>query len=142
LVIVSERPVIRCIGAVIHDPQGRLLLVLRANEPGKGLWSLPGGRIEPGETDHSAVLREVREETGLSVIVGPHLGSLLRPGPHGTYEIHDYSCRSIESDLFPGDDAADAAWINSATFNTLERQNALTEGLADVLRSWNVLPRN
>lgn len=133
---------IRCIGAVIHDPRGQLLLVLRANEPGKGQWSLPGGRIEPGETDHSAVLREVREETGLSVIVGPLLGRVFRPAPHGTYEIHDYSCWSSESALFPGDDAADARWTDSATFATLEHENALTEGLADILRSWDCLPRN
>jgi 8-oxo-dGTP diphosphatase len=142
LVIVSENPVIRCVGAVIHDSSGRLLLVKRAHEPGRGRWSLPGGRVEPGETDHSAVQREVFEETGLSVTVGPLLGRILRPAPRGTYEILDYSCWTTESDLFPGDDAADAIWADGATFATLERESALTEGLADVLRSWNCLPRN
>ena len=67
--IVSKNPVIRCIGALIFDPRGRLLLVKRANEPGRGLWSLPGGRVAEGETDHSAVRREVFEETGLTVTV-------------------------------------------------------------------------
>ncbi|MFI0463558.1 NUDIX domain-containing protein [Saccharopolyspora sp. 5N102] len=140
--IVSENPVIRCVGAIIHHPDGRLLLVKRAHEPGKGKWSLPGGRVEPGETDHSAVQREVREETGLSVTVGELVGRIFRPAARGTYEILDYSCRSNEQELSAGDDAADAIWADSATFATLDRDGALTEGLAEILRSWNSLPRN
>nr|WP_312864428.1 NUDIX domain-containing protein [Saccharopolyspora phatthalungensis] len=140
--MVSENPVIRCVGAIIHDPRGRLLLVKRAHQPGKGKWSLPGGRVEPGETDHSAVQREVREETGLSVTVGALVGRVFRPAPHGTYEILDYSCRSSGAELFPGDDAADAIWADPATFATLERNGALTEGLSEALRSWDCLPRN
>ncbi|MFD1047221.1 NUDIX domain-containing protein [Kibdelosporangium lantanae] len=62
--------VIRCVGGVIHDTQGRLLLVRRAHEPGKGLWSLPGGRVEPGENDAEALARELFEETGLTVEPG------------------------------------------------------------------------
>lgn len=141
-VIISEKPVIRCVGAVIHDPRGRLLLVKRAHEPEKGKWSLPGGRVEQSESDHSAVRREVHEETGLSVTVGPLIGRVFRPGPKGTFEILDYSCWSSGTDLFPGDDAADAMWADGATFATLERQNALTTGLADALRHWDCLPRN
>ncbi|MGP4019199.1 NUDIX hydrolase [Saccharopolyspora sp. 5N708] len=140
--MISEKPVIRCVGAVIHDPSGRLLLVKRAHEPGKGKWSLPGGRVEQGETDHSAVQREVLEETGLSVTVGELVGRIFRPAPLGTYEILDYSCRSIESELSAGDDAADAMWADRATFATLERNGALTEGLPETLRSWDCLPRN
>ncbi|KAA5837149.1 NUDIX domain-containing protein [Saccharopolyspora hirsuta] len=140
--IVSENPAIRCVGAVIHDPRGRLLLVKRAHEPGSGKWSLPGGRVEHGETDHSAVRREVREETGLSVTVGELVGRVLRPAPKGTYEILDYSCRTNEWTLCAGDDAADAIWADSATFATLDAEGALTEGLADCLRSWDCLPRN
>ncbi|MFB9566818.1 NUDIX hydrolase [Saccharopolyspora hordei] len=140
--IVSEKPVIRCVGAVIHDSHGRLLLVKRAHEPGAGKWSLPGGRVEQGETDRSAVHREVREETGLSVTVGELVGRVLRPAPKGTYEIHDYACRTDQQTLSPGDDAADAIWADSATFATLDEGGALTEGLADCLRSWGCLPRD
>ncbi|GAA2811465.1 NUDIX hydrolase [Saccharopolyspora taberi] len=140
--IVSENPPIRCVGAVVFDQFGRLLLVKRAHDPGRGKWSLPGGRVEPGETDQMAVAREVREETGLSVTVGAHIGRILRPAPHGTFEIHDYSCRASDSSLSAGDDAVDAQWADSATFATLERENALTEGLAEVLRSWDCLPRD
>lgn len=141
-VIVSNEPVIRCVGAIIHDPRGRLLLVQRATEPGRGQWSLPGGRVEAGETDHSAVSREVREETGLSVTAGPLVGRVHRPAPKGTYEIFDYLCWATDWILSAGDDAADATWASSATFATLQRENALTVGLADALSAWNCLPRN
>src|ERR1700721_828235 len=62
---------IPCVGAVIKDGQGRLLLIKRGHEPGAGLWSLPGGRIEAGETDAEALVREMLEETGLQVEPGP-----------------------------------------------------------------------
>jgi 8-oxo-dGTP diphosphatase len=71
------------VGAVIKDDQGRLLLIKRGHEPGAGLWSLPGGRIEPGETDAEALVREMREETGLTVQAGPLLGTVRRPVPGG-----------------------------------------------------------
>ncbi|MGI8799897.1 MAG: NUDIX hydrolase, partial [Pseudonocardia sp.] len=58
---------VACVGAIVRDAAGRLLLVQRVNEPGAGRWSLPGGRVEPGETDQDAVVREVAEETGLQV---------------------------------------------------------------------------
>ncbi|MER5391714.1 NUDIX domain-containing protein [Saccharopolyspora sp. NPDC002686] len=140
--IVSEDPAIRCVGAVIHDARGRLLLVKRAHEPDAGKWSLPGGKVEQGESDHSAVQREVLEETGLSVTVGELVGRITRPGPHGTYDILDYSCRTNDWALCPGDDAADAMWADSATFATFDAEGALTKGLADCLRSWDCLPRN
>lgn len=137
----AEPPVIRCVGAVVHDHRGRLLLVLRANEPGQGLWSLPGGKIEPGESERDAVRREVREETGLSVTVGAELGRLVRRGTQSTYDIADYSCRATESTLFPGDDAADAVWADRATFTTLATSGALTRGLVECLEAWDSLPR-
>src|ERR1700689_2893641 len=71
---------VQCVGAVITDESGRMLLILRGHEPGKGLWSVPGGRIEPGETDEQAVIREVREETGLEVTCGRLLGAAVLAG--------------------------------------------------------------
>ena len=73
--------VIPCVGAVIKDGQGRLLLIKRGHEPGAGLWSLPGGRIEPGETDAEALVREIREETGLMIEAGQLIGTVRRPNP-------------------------------------------------------------
>ena len=117
------------------------MLVKRGQPPGQGLWSVPGGRVEQGESDERAVRRELLEETGLRVIVGHLIGSVVRPALVGVYDIHDYSCQAIGGTLRPGDDAADVAWVDAATFATLERLNLLTEGLAEALTSWNVMPR-
>jgi len=84
----------------MKDDADRMLLILRGHEPGKGLWSIPGGRIEPGETDEEAVKREVSEETGLEVTCGPLLGSVERPGLAGAViEIRDYSATVIGGQL-------------------------------------------
>jgi ADP-ribose pyrophosphatase YjhB (NUDIX family) len=124
---------VRCVGGILHDATGRLLVIQRGHDPGRGLWSLPGGRVEPGETDAQAVVREMREETGLDVRPGAFVGMVVR----GRYEIHDYACEALGGDLRAGDDAADARWVDAAAFSTLQ----LTEGLADTLRDWDRLPR-
>jgi ADP-ribose pyrophosphatase YjhB (NUDIX family) len=128
--------VIPCVGAVVKDGQGRLLLIKRGHEPGAGLWSLPGGRIEPGETDTQALVREMLEETGLTAEPGRLIGRVQRPGLNGAViDIRDYAATVIGGTLRPGDDAADARWVRVADLDSLE----VTEGLAEVLTSWGVL---
>ena len=128
--------VIPCVGAVVTDGQGRLLMIKRGHEPGAGLWSIPGGRIEPGETDTEALVREMLEETGLVVEVGPLVGSVQRPGLDGTViDIRDYAATVTGGALRPGDDAADARWVNVKDLGSL----AITEGLIEALTSWGVL---
>ena len=117
------------------------MLVKRGKPPGQGQWSVPGGRVEQGESDERAVERELLEETGLRVIVGHLIGSVIRPAPVGVFDIHDYSCQAIGGTLRAGDDAAEVAWVDAETFTTFERDNLLTDGLADALTSWNVRPR-
>jgi ADP-ribose pyrophosphatase YjhB (NUDIX family) len=113
-----------------------LLLVKRGHEPGAGLWSLPGGRVEPGETDAEALVREMREETGLIVQPGPLVGSVRRPWLGGAVvEIRDYAATVTGGTLHPGDDAADARWVTPQDLNALP----LTEGLAEILTAWGVL---
>src|ERR1700683_2207167 len=81
-----------CAGAIIRDEAVRLLLIQRRNDHGPGLWSRPGGRIEAGETDQQAVIREVAEETGLVVTCGRLVGAVERPGRAGSvFEIRDYA---------------------------------------------------
>ena len=128
--------VIPCVGGVIRDDQERLLLVKRGHEPGTGLWSLPGGRIEPGETDAEALVREMREETGLEIKPGPLLGTVRRPTGNGDLlDIRDYAATITCGTLIPGDDAADARWVSAAELDSL----AITEGLVEALTSWGVL---
>ena len=124
-----------CVGAIITDPAGRLLLIKRGHEPEAGRWSLPGGRIEPGESDEQALVREVCEETGLTVTAGRLIGSVDRPQPGGrVLVIRDYAAEVTGGDLTAGDDAADARWVSLPGFDGLP----LTTGLEEALSMWGV----
>ena len=128
--------VIPCVGAVIKDDQGRLLLIKRGHAPGAGLWSLPGGRIEAGETDAEALVREMREETGLAVEPGQLVGTVRRPAQDGdVLDIRDYAATVTGGTLHAGDDAAEARWVAPGELESLP----LTEGLVEALTSWGVL---
>ena len=130
--------IVPCVGAVIHDDRGRLLLIRRGQEPGIGLWSLPGGRVEPHESDQQAVVREVAEETGLRVVPGRLLGRVHRPAPGGeVYQIADYFCTLAgPAEPTPGSDADDVRWVTRSEYAEL----TLVSGLAELLAEWNVLP--
>jgi 8-oxo-dGTP diphosphatase len=124
------------VGAVIKDGSGRLLLIKRGHEPGKGLWSIPGGRVEAGESDAVALVREVREETGLIVTPERLVGSVRRPaGVDSELDIRDYAAAVTGGTLLPGDDADDALWAGLAELASLP----MTDGLLDALQSWGVL---
>ncbi|MFC4050527.1 MULTISPECIES: NUDIX hydrolase [Actinomadura] len=127
---------VRCVGAVVRDDRGRLLMVRRGRPPGEGLWSIPGGRVEPGEDDAAALARELREETGLDVEPLALAGTVERPGPGGvTYEIHDYTAAVTGGTLRAGDDAAEAGWIPPERIPELP----VTPGLVDALVLWGLL---
>ncbi|GAA1970046.1 NUDIX hydrolase [Amycolatopsis minnesotensis] len=127
---------VRCVGGIVHDGDGRLLLVLRANDPGRGKWSLPGGKVERGETDAEAVIREMSEETGLLVRPGALAGTVVR----GRFEIHDYFCTIADGDLRPGDDASATRWVDPREYTSLEQSGDLVPGLTVALSDWNALP--
>lgn len=123
-------------GAVVKDDQGRLLLIKRGHAPGAGLWSLPGGRIEPGETDTEALVREMREETGLVIEAGRLIGTVRRPAQGGgVLDIRDYAATISGGTLRAGDDAADARWVAASELKSLP----ITDGLVEALTSWGIL---
>lgn len=137
-VAAVDSPRVPCAGAIVHDAAGRLLLVRRGREPGRGLWSVPGGRCEPGEPAAAAVVREVREETGLDVRVERVVGRVERDGPGGvTYVIDDLACVVLGGTPAAGDDAEEVRWVDAAELGRLP----LTAGLLDALAGWDVLPR-
>lgn len=130
-----------CVGAVVRDADGRLLLVRRGQEPAKGSWSVPGGRVEPGEDDATATAREVLEETGLRVRVGRHVGSVERDAPDGSvYAIADYACTPVDvtttADVVAGDDAAEVGWFTPGEVRELD----CVPGLVTALEQWGFLP--
>ncbi|MET7328762.1 NUDIX hydrolase [Nonomuraea sp. NPDC005650] len=129
---------VNCVGAIIFDSSDRLLLIKRGRPPGKGLWSIPGGRLEPGETDADGVRREVLEETGLRVEVGRLAGTVDRPGLGGdTYVIRDYLAGVAGGVPVAGDDADEVRWCDLDELARLP----LAEGLLESLTGWGVLPR-
>src|SRR3954470_10445040 len=100
-------PIVRA-GAVVRDDEDRLLRGRRGHPPSVGLWSLPGGRVEPGESPAQAAAREVLEETGLQVEVG----ELLACVRIGDYLVHDFAADVVGGVLRAGDDATDARWCS------------------------------
>ncbi len=132
---------VACVGALVRDDRGRLLLVRRGTEPERGRWSVPGGRVEAGETAVEAVVREVAEETGLAVVPTGLAGTVERTGPGGVvYEIEDFHAR-LGTGVDPegvraGDDAAEAGWFLLADLADLD----CVDGLVRALQDWLVLP--
>jgi 8-oxo-dGTP diphosphatase len=127
------------VGAVVVSA-GHLLLIERGRPPAVGEWSIPGGRVEPGETLQAAVEREVREETGLVVSCGPFLGWVERISPEFHFVIMDFLAapnhlsEAVLPPLRAGDDAAKAAWVPLTHLDTLP----LVAGLRDFLRDHSI----
>jgi 8-oxo-dGTP diphosphatase len=133
-----DAPVVACVGAVVQDAAGRLLLIRRGHDPHAGLWSLPGGRVEGGETLEQAVRREVLEETGLRVRPGAVVGRVRIPGAEVVYDVVDFACTLDPpgQQAVAGDDATDVVLADAVTLAGL----SCTPRLVETLRGWGVLP--
>jgi 8-oxo-dGTP diphosphatase len=108
------------VGAVVLDKDGRVLLVKRGRPPKVGAWTLPGGHVEPLESLEAAIVREVREETGLVVVARRPLGVVALVSEGFRYDIHEFLCEAegLEPPV-PGDDAVDVRWAESSELAAL-----------------------
>ena len=124
------------VGAIVRQAD-ELLLVRRGREPAVGEWSVPGGRVEPGEMLVEAVSRELLEETGLRGVCGPFVGWVERIGGDRHFVILDFEA-TVTGDPTPtaGSDASEARWWPVSEVARLQ----LVDGLAEFLHDHGVIP--
>ena len=131
---MSALPVV-AVGAVVVD-HDRLLLVRRGRGPAQGDWSVPGGKVEWGETVAEAVTRELREETGLDGVCGPLIGWAERIDDDAHHVLLDFEVTIVGDDQpTAGDDAAEVAWVDLHAVGEMR----LVEGLAEFLHDHGIL---
>ena len=133
-------PVVGVGAVVVRD--GKALIVKRAHEPRKGEWSLPGGLLELGESLQDAARREIKEETGLDIDVGPVIETFDRVhrDDQGRIRYHfvivDFLCWPREGEAVPGSDADDVAWV---TPDQIDAYQVNAHAKAVILRGLEVL---
>ena len=118
------------------------LLIKRASEPDKGLWSVPGGMVEVGEKVEEAAIREAKEETGLEIEIVKDLGAVdkIVRDDVGKIKYHfiiiDYLAEQVSGEMHHHDDALDAKWVQPRDF----RKYKMSPTLLDLLRKINLYP--
>jgi 8-oxo-dGTP diphosphatase len=125
---VSAGPQV-AVGAVVTDARGRVLLIQRGQAPSAGRWTIPGGRVERGETLAQAVHRELLAETGLTARLGALVEVFEYIDAHYHYVILDYRMSEPQGELRPGEDAVDARYFSLDEIAALPT----TDGLLPVL---------
>ena len=140
-----ERPIVGVGAVIVHD--GKVVLVKRGSEPLKGRWSLPGGGVEVGEALEAAVAREMLEETGLEVEVGPvievfdriHRDADQRVRYH--YVLVDYLCWPAGGALQAGGDVDAAVLADPAQLAPFQLTAKTTAVIERALQLWHEAPR-
>jgi 8-oxo-dGTP diphosphatase len=118
------------------------LLIKRASEPDKGLWSVPGGMVELGERVQDAAMREAEEETGLRVELKENLGVVdkIVHDKAGRVRYHfviiDYIGEPVSGVMHHHDDALDARWVQPRDFRKYE----LSQSLIELLKKIDLYP--
>ena len=133
--VPPARPQLAVSGAIFRD--GRVLVVRRARSPGKGFYSLPGGRVEFGESLHTALRREVDEETGLRIEILGLAGwreVLPANGGGGHYVIMSFAARWTAGEPVLNDEHDDFKWIDPDRLGDLSVTGGLSEVIAAAKR--------
>jgi ADP-ribose pyrophosphatase YjhB (NUDIX family) len=132
----GDRPLVG-VGVAVVD-EGRILLVRRGNEPGRGLWAVPGGKVDRGERLVDAAAREVEEETGLTVEIGDLVWAGEHISDHGHIVLIDFLGKVIGGVLVAGDDADQAEWVPLEKV----REYPLTDTMYDLIEVLLSRPRS
>jgi 8-oxo-dGTP diphosphatase len=130
--IQPTHPQLAVSAAIFRDD--KILLVRRARSPGKGFYSLPGGRVEFGESLHTALHREVDEETALKIEIAGLAGwrEVLPEAPgNGHYLIMSFAARWSSGEPVLNDELDDFRWLPPDTLGDLR----MTGGLQEVIQS-------
>jgi ADP-ribose pyrophosphatase len=118
---------------VIRD--SKVLLIKRNQPPGEGLWAIPGGRVELGETLQEAVEREVKEETGVIIRAGHpvYTFEVIEHDDAGRIRFHyvivDLVADHVSGEPSPGDDACEARWVTWKELDELRVSQSTREVL-------------
>ncbi len=135
-----QHPMVGVAAIVLRDDE--VLLVERGHEPAKGLWGPPGGLLELGETVEAGVRREVLEECGITIAVGP-LVAVFEPverDSDGRVRFHfvvlDYLARYISGEVRSADDAADARWVSLEALDELPMLDVTREVIRKAQWNW------
>jgi 8-oxo-dGTP diphosphatase len=126
---VSAGPQV-AVGAVVTDAAGRVLLIQRGHAPAAGRWTIPGGRVERGETLAQALHRELAAETGITATLGPLVEVFEFIDADFHYVILDYRMSAPQGTPRAGEDAVDVRYFSLDEIGRLPT----TQGLLEVLR--------
>jgi ADP-ribose pyrophosphatase YjhB (NUDIX family) len=140
-----DRPYVGVGAVVVHE--GRVLIVKRRYEPLAGQWSIPGGAVELGETLEASIAREMLEETGLEIAVGPviEVFDRITRDDEGAVRYHfvlvDYLCWPVGGVLTAGSDVADARFVDPSTLKDYDLTVKATEVIMRALELDREAPR-
>ena len=138
--LYPERPMVG-VGILIRKGE-EYLMIKRASEPDRGLWSIPGGMVEIGEKAAEAAVREAEEETGLQVEIIEDLGVVdkIVRDEAGRVKYHfviiDYLAEPVSGEMHHHDDALDALWVHPRDF----RKYQMSQTVIDLLKRINLYP--
>jgi 8-oxo-dGTP diphosphatase len=131
-VVSSQPPTIRVVAAMVARDDRYLITQRRATAILPLLWEFPGGRVEAGETDEAALVRELRERLDADVKVGQLISFVSHPYEHYRVELYLYEC-SLTSDNVSGRNVADLRWVRSDEFEKYEFTPADEASMAKLL---------